>query len=107
MDIVIKKLSVEIGEVKGERWIGVLWIGNGVSCIFVKSLNLVCVEIFSNSIYLIFVSDEFVIVKILLLILLGLGVEDLVVSKFSLYLFGLFLNFWDERLEFFLKFLKI
>lgn len=106
VDIVIKKLSVETGEVKGERRIGAPWIGNGASCTFVKSLNLVCAEIFSNSIHLISVSDESATVKTLSLTSLGLGVEDLAVSKPSLHSFGSFSNSWDERSEFLLKLSK-
>lgn len=106
VDIVIKKLSVETGEVKGERRIGAPWIGNGASCTFVKSLNLVCAEIFSHSIHLISVSDESATVKTLSLTSLGLGVEDLSVSKPSLHSFGSFSNSWDERSEFLLKLSK-
>lgn len=95
------------GKVIGEKMIVVSWISGGVSCIFVKILNLVCVEIFSNSIYVIFFVVELIVVNIVLLVLLGFGVSDIVDSTFVLEVLGLFINFWDGRLEFLLKILNI
>lgn len=68
---------------------------------------MVCVETFSYSIYIIFFIDELVLVIIILLVFLGLGVEEFFFGKFNVYSFGFYLNFWDERLEFLLKFFKI
>ena len=106
VNIVVQKLNVETGEVKGERRIGAPWVNNGASCIFVKKSNLVCAETFSNSVHVISLTDESAPVKTLSLASVGLGVEDLSVSKPSLHSFGSCSNSWDERSEFLLKLSK-
>lgn len=103
VDIVIQKLNVENGQIKGERHIGAPWVSNGASCVFVKKSNLVCAETFSNSIHVISLTDESAPVKTLSLASLGLGVEELSLGKPSLQSFGSYSNSWDERSEFLLK----
>ena len=106
VNIVIQKVNVENGQVKGERRIGAPWISNGASCVFVKKSNLVCAETFSDSIHVISLTDESAPVKTLSLVSLGLGVEDLSHGKPSLQSFGSYSNSWDERSEFLLKLSK-
>ena len=104
VDIVIQKLNVENGQMKGERRIGAPWVNNGASCVFVKKSSLVCAETFSNSIHIISLTDESAApVKTISLVSLGLGVEELSLGKPSLHSFGSYSNSWDERSEFLLK----
>lgn len=106
VNIVIQKVNVENGQIKGERRIGAPWVNNGASCVFVKKSNLVCAETFSNSIHVISLTDESAPVKTLSLASLGLGVEELSLGKPSLQSFGSYSNSWDERSEFLLKLSK-
>ncbi|KAL9950542.1 hypothetical protein ACROYT_G043054 [Oculina patagonica] len=103
VNIVIQKVNIENGQVKGERRIGAPWVNNGASCVFVKKSNLVCAETFSNSIHVMSLTDESAPVKTLSLASLGLGVEDLSHGKPSLKLFGSYSTSWNERSEFLLK----
>ena len=106
VDIVIQKVNVENGQIKGERLVGALWVNNGASCVFVKKSSLVCAETFSNSIHIISLTDESTPVKTISLASLGLGVEELSLGKPSLHSFGSYSNSWDERSEFLLKLSK-
>lgn len=106
MKIVIQKVDAESGKVKGERNVGVPWISNGASCIFIKKSNLVCAETFSNSIHVISLVDESATVNTVSLASLGLGVDELSHSKPELQTLGSFTNSWDGRSEFLLKLSK-
>lgn len=106
MKIVIQKVDAESGKVKGERNVGVPWISNGASCIFIKKSNLICAETFSNSIHVISLVDESATVHSVSLGSLGLGVDELSHSKPELQSLGSFTNSWDGRSEFLLKLSK-
>ena len=106
VNIVIHKVNVESGKVKGERSIAAPWVGNGASCIFVKKSHLVCAETFSNSIHVISLVDESAPVKTVSLASLGLGVDELSRSTPTLQSLGSFTNSWDGRSEFLLKLSK-
>ena len=106
INVVIQKVDVESGKVKGERTVGAPWVSNGASCVFVKKSNLVCAETFSNSVHVISLFDESAPVKTISLASLGLGVDELSNTKPSLESLGSYSNSWDGRSEFLLKLSK-
>ena len=105
-NVVIQKVDVESGKVKGERTVGAPWVSNGASCVFVKKSNLVCAETFSNSVHVISLFDESAPVKTISLASLGLGVDELSNTKPTLESLGSYSNSWDGRSEFLLKLSK-